>query len=326
MHLLSKISSNYFTNAFMLSGSPNAVTIISDQNEAIRRNTAVLNSMNCTGTANSLIECAKKMSATELLTKANAYISRNAAKGYFIGPNPFFTPIVDDYFLTDFPINLLKKGDFKKCPVITGSVSNEGNSFITYPANVTSLDQQLDYNTFKSIIKTYFNYYPEYPNVATDKILNKITDFHTNSNQSIIVQQLGYAAGDFSYLCPAKLLSDFYSYYQQNVYQYYFNEKQGHWWGCGHGGESKYITGNLPANSTEQDKDFSNKIINYWGNFIHNNDPNIGETGINWPTYKIDNQNFDNNKAYMNLDKNNFQIGFDLKSEYCLFWETLYFE
>jgi carboxylesterase type B len=153
--------------------------------------------MNCTGQTIDLIECAKMMNAKDLLSKASSYIQKNLAKGYFTGPNPFFTPVVDNYFLTDFPINLLKNGDFKKCPVITGAVANEGNSFITYPSNVTSLDQELDYNMFRSIIKTYFNYYPAYPNLASDNIFKKITDFHTNSNKSIIVRQLGSAAGDF---------------------------------------------------------------------------------------------------------------------------------
>jgi hypothetical protein len=123
----------------MLSGSPNAVTIISDQNEAIRRNTAVLNSMNCTGTANSLIECAKKMSATELLTKARTYISRNTAKGYFIGPNPFFTPIVDDYFLTDFrKIVKTKRYTFPKSGPknVNRKISNLNKLLFTYPGTL----------------------------------------------------------------------------------------------------------------------------------------------------------------------------------------------
>ena len=60
MHLLSNTSSNYFRNAFMLSGSPNADTIITNKTEAIRRNTNFLKLFNCSGSAANLVDCVKK--------------------------------------------------------------------------------------------------------------------------------------------------------------------------------------------------------------------------------------------------------------------------
>jgi len=281
--------------------------------------------LNCTGTLKELIECAKQIEPQTLIDGVYTFMSKNVANSrYFIGPIHFMAPSVDGYFMTDYPFNLLKKGEFKKCPVITGSVSHEGNSHINaYPANVNSLNDTLDYQDFRSLIKTYFYYYPMYPNVAKDAVLNKIVDVYSNSNQSLIAQRIGESVGDFSYLCPSKELSDYYSFYQQKVFTYYFNtfNLPAEWYGCGHGCEGKFIFGSL--NSTDENaKTLSKIMMTYWGNFIKNNDPNIDENNNNltWSTYKP----FD--KAYMNFDKTDLKVKYDLKSEDCLFWEKLYLE
>ena len=231
------MSSDYFRNAFMLSGSPNALPVFTDQNDSVRRNKAFLNFMNCTGTSEQLIDCAKNIEPQILIDGVYKFMSKNVAYRYFIGPIHFMAPTIDGYFLTDYPINLLSKDEFKKCPVITGSVSHEGHSHVnTYPANISSLNDTLDYQVFRSLMKSYFYYYPTYPTVATDLVINKIVDFYTNSNQSLIVQGVGDAVGDFNYLCSSKELSDYYSFYNQNVYSYYLTEsKFGDWFGCGHG-------------------------------------------------------------------------------------------
>ena len=103
----------------MLSGSPNADTIITNKTEAIRRNTNFLKLFNCSGSAANLVDCVKNINASYILIKSIEYRDQ-LSKSFFIGPNPLFTPVVDNYFLTDEPRNLLKKGEFKKCTVITG--------------------------------------------------------------------------------------------------------------------------------------------------------------------------------------------------------------
>lgn len=116
---MSKLSANYYSNAIMMSGSGNADTIITKQDEAIFRNSNFLKLLNCTGTAFDLVECSLKLNASYLLDKSNEY-KDSLSKEFFIAPNPLFTAVVDNYFLTDEPRNLLKNGDFKKCAVITG--------------------------------------------------------------------------------------------------------------------------------------------------------------------------------------------------------------
>ena len=107
----------------MMSGSGNADTIITKQDEAIRRNTDFLNSLNCKGSSVELVECARKINHSDLLEKSNEFknkLSEKLSEKFFKPSNPLFTAVVDYYFLTDTPRNLLKNGNFKQCSIITG--------------------------------------------------------------------------------------------------------------------------------------------------------------------------------------------------------------
>lgn len=114
------MSSDYYRNAFMISGSGSAETIITLPNEAIRRNTGVLQTIlgtACPGEAKDQVECVKQLPRNLVASQASKY---HNSENFFHAPSPFFSPVVDGYFLTDLPRNLLMKGEFKKCSIITG--------------------------------------------------------------------------------------------------------------------------------------------------------------------------------------------------------------
>ena len=107
-----KSSWPYFQNAIMFSGSPNAESIIRTPNEAIKANTEYLKKVSCKGTPEQIVQCA--------LTKDLNSLKNQAKPSWANYARPFFSPVVDGKVITDRPANLLSKGDFKMCPVISG--------------------------------------------------------------------------------------------------------------------------------------------------------------------------------------------------------------
>ncbi len=110
-HLLSNMSSSYFASAILQSGGANSEWAFHRKSEALKVNTEMLKSLNCTTSRTEnktvdLIECAKKMDAKEALEKSSSQYS-------FIDAWTSL-PVVDNFFLFDEPTSLLQKGNFKK--------------------------------------------------------------------------------------------------------------------------------------------------------------------------------------------------------------------
>ena len=70
------MSSDYYRNAFMISGSGSAETIITTASEAVRRNSAVLDTIlgpACPGEAAAKIECVKQLPRYLVAYQASKY-------------------------------------------------------------------------------------------------------------------------------------------------------------------------------------------------------------------------------------------------------------
>ena len=112
LHLLIKSSWPYFRNAIMFSGSPNAESIIKTPQEALKNNTDYLKQVGCSGTPQKIVECA--------LTKDFNTLINQKKPSWAVAARPLFSPVVDGQVIRDLPGNLLSRGDFKKCSIITG--------------------------------------------------------------------------------------------------------------------------------------------------------------------------------------------------------------
>ena len=127
----------------MFSGSPNTHSLITLPYEAVRRNTEYLKQLSCSGTIEQIVECARNKDRSSL-------ISQKTSNDWFCSSNPFFTPVVDGQLLNDEPINLLKKGNFKNCSILTGvsilfllenNKTNTNRLLFSYYSNVCFLRQ-----------------------------------------------------------------------------------------------------------------------------------------------------------------------------------------
>lgn len=85
-----------------------------------------------------------------------------------------FTPIVDGYFLPDYPINLLKDGDFKKTNMLAGSNTEEGTYFIMYYLpKLLRLQEGITVNR-EEFINSVKSLFPKMNKLAIDAIIYQV--------------------------------------------------------------------------------------------------------------------------------------------------------
>lgn len=226
---MSNISSKYYRNAILTSGSSLADVDFTEKCTAIEQNTNIIKSFDCSGSTLELIECAKKINPSVMLQKVSEYMNNQSDKIYSV---PTFSPVVDNYFLEDEPINLFKQGKFKNCSILTGSNRDEGNfvlqsSFDDFKKNTPP---DLNYKRFVELIEDFFYFFPKYPKISTKLIKNAILEQYSNQSSlnisADLINNLDFATGDYSYLCPMIRLIDFYADNGLKVYQYYFTHKR----------------------------------------------------------------------------------------------------
>lgn len=337
LHLLSRLSSDYYRNAILDSGSPVAVFVVTKQNNSIDRNTRFLNFIGCKGSVEQMILCAQSFSPKDLLVKT-AEFNRNISS-FIFGPDPPFSPVVDGFFLEDEPAVLLQTGRFKKCSIITGTNLNEGNAFLksAFPKEYdTPIAPKFDYPTFVQILTSYFHYYPKYPTLTSESIKQTLLYRYTNWTNSInydsLLSNLDGAVGDFNYACPCTALCDYYALNGLNVYRF-FNTHQNSlhahykWLGVEHGEELSFVYGE-PLYSNKfmaNEVSFSKKLLDYWSNFVKFDDPNgHGGLGEYWPKYNVTNSPVVGaQRAFLTFDADQNYVGYSLKADYCAFWNSL---
>ena len=359
LHLLSRLSHNLFRNAIMQSGTALSDWASLKNSIAIKRYSEILQELGCNGTTAQMIECAKKVDPKTAIEKSDEYFYMRAVHGIMQFP---FLPVVDNYFLEEEPINLMNRGNFKKCPVIVGANKDEGNWFYFYAfseyRNLT-VEPKLDFETQKSFLTSLFHFYPQFPAIISKSALNAIIYRYTNwenvHNLKMNMENLDDASTDFHFVCPAQDFASLYSYHQQDVYFYYFTQRSSmHYWpewlGVMHGDEISYVFGEplLPEfNFTEPERTLSRKLLRYWSNFAKYNNPNGPEHNIkhhnekiasnvtsttnmkhsqleHWPKYQVlFNSTHNHQKAYLILDANHIEVKHNLRAEYCAFWGSL---
>lgn len=302
MHLLSKQSSNLFTNAILQSGTALSDWATLKNSEALQRCKGVLEALGCeirNSSVDKAIECAQNIDPVEALKKSDEYFYNRATHGIaqFI-----FVPVVDNYFLDEEPIILINRGKFKKCSILSGVNKDEGNWFFLYSFknyrdffNISE-PPVITYSDFEDQIAQLFHFYPQFPYTASPLTLKSIAYRYTNwanvndSNQNR--QNLDDAAGDFHFVCPVVDLANQYAFYNQKVYFYHYTHRSSkhhwpEWLGVMHADEVGFVFAE-PLNETlsfnDKEKTFTRRIIKYWSNFAKYGDPN-GYLNIDNATY-----------------------------------------
>ena len=225
LHLLSPKSRHYFHNAILESAGPSAKWAALSPQIARYRSEKFLKAFTHyiteryesgpTDPEYAFIprECKKSMKTIDdkfqcvknyPILSQNHFRSSWALESYNGGPVGYtFVPTIDGDFIPYDPEQMLKKGDFKKCPILLGANKDEGVYFNIYvPHGNMSIDSWafVDYKTFKYAIKEYFQYMPTYPTkrapMLLESILQMYTRWHDYNNTVQNAVQLSLAVGE----------------------------------------------------------------------------------------------------------------------------------
>ncbi|XP_071477525.1 acetylcholinesterase-like [Diadema antillarum] len=311
-HLLSKLSSRFFTKAILQSGSafsPWAFKHDPDRERRLSRELGV--AFGCdTSTSEVLVACLKLQEAGELGTKANELY--NLDLGYPV--------TLDGTFLEDTPLNLYEMGDFAKVPLLAGFNKDEGTliPFGFLPAYIGSpTPPAIDRTTFDFIVVNYFRRYGLNNDIIVDSTNQEYIDWtiadDPDADYFRSVVDLGT---DIEFGAPMDYVIRKHASDGGTVYKYFMTHEPTKsfvqygeslpstpWLGAGHGEDLTFVFGipfidelyNIKAhNMTAEENALSVKFMQFWTNFAKSGDPSRpsedaphGDGEDFWPLYTI---------------------------------------
>lgn len=147
------------------------------------------------------LACLRSKNTTEL----QAANQPSAYPGAAQAPLYMWNPVIDGDMLTELTYTAFEEGRFLHVPVIFGTSTNDGRSFV--PRGTSTLGQS---NTF---LKDQFPY-------MTIEQLGKINDMYPNDNKTCpdigcYFGQASAAYGDVRYMCPGMWISSIYEKFGQ---------------------------------------------------------------------------------------------------------------
>lgn len=239
--------------------------------------------------ADDVAACLKAMPAEKIISvmtgSANIAVAGNRYK-----------PVLDGELFTDTPLNMVIDGDGKKIPLIMGVNADEGTLFF-YSAGIETEEDYLNWvnETFKGLANQVLKRYPatdyEEPWLAAAEIL-----------------------GDVAFVCPTCEILKKLSFYNDNLYQYYFtyvsDTARENGLGAFHGSELSYIFHTFSA-VNEKAQQVSENISELWTDFSDNSNPPCDETI--WKPFNSFTQ------RYLTIDRK-LSKGMYLKKRKCAFW------
>ena len=279
-HLFIKESSNLFANMILQSGTPFAahtspiskyfnlanwyalistVLLISKRlrNEANKRANSFLSYLDCdvAKKSNSEITLCLQKSET-ILNSAQLHIDNatdlnKLSQAFLI---TMFQPVIDGRLFKEAPIESLKRGNFKKCPLLTGFTTDEGTMFLAktkfFGTTLVEIQEKpnLNISSLTKFLEDYFAYYPFYPQSNNKLFINAVIHEYTRRLDSHVdileienyFVKLSKIIGDQLVKCPTYDFIDLIAKYNANVYFYLFAHRISStpwpsWYGATHG-------------------------------------------------------------------------------------------
>jgi acetylcholinesterase len=340
-HMFSPLSKNLFRNAILESGTALADWALLNHENALNRSFTILNGIGCNGQVTEMLNCLNRLDASTILNQSAKIFTRLTNIESF---PIIFLPVVDNYFLLDEPLNILKQGKFKRCPIMIGVNENEGNIFLPYAISeyrdlsrkpLITREKFLEYLKILNGLFSTFNFKPNENQL--NAIEYRYSHWPNLNNINSNYDNLDNLINDVFFTCPANELATTYALFGQNVFFYQFAHYSSKsswpaWFGVVHSDEIDYVFGR-PLNSTLRftlsEKNLSQKMITYWSNFVKFESPNgpyIKRQRIieYWSNYRIVNSpNNDFQREYLMLRTRSNRAEFNLRAQFCAFWNFL---
>ncbi|ESO06840.1 hypothetical protein HELRODRAFT_76935 [Helobdella robusta] len=332
MHLLSPLSHSKFQRAILQSGVANMPWAFTTMEQAKRRGIDfAIATMSCNYTdIEVLVDCLREV--PDYILAEHQYITRGIMQFPFI-------PVIDGSFLPEHPKEILKKGNFKHCPILLGSNKNEATFFLIYELtdwlNLTSIKMtKTDY--LESMNRLFFTH--PHPNRVTypfvmESIQFQYANWLDEDNYVLNTQALDAAVSEYHFICPVNQFAQLYASLGENVYMYYFTQRYSTnpwpaWMGVLHGDEIMFVFGEALkslANYSEDDKKLSRIMTEYWVNFAKTGDPNQipgVRTTQDWPLYTPNMKEYlELNSKFLDDPDSTKAVGRGPRIKECAFWD-----
>ncbi|XP_067665661.1 carboxylesterase 5A-like [Haliotis asinina] len=247
-----------------------------------------------------------------------------------------YVPVVDGYYILDFPENLLGQGRVLHPALMTGTVLNEGADMIDY---LRGVEKGVSAQTAQQVIHSWSR---RYLNQTATAYKAAACHYNIHSADPVVNRQNLIAFwSDYDYVTPNIKMVDMYHKIQPNTYMYSFeyrsvNQPDPQWEGVLHATELYYVFG-CPFSNTMPcpwegcnttwcsgwgvsplDKKISNEMMTMWTNFAKSLDPNSAGNIRLWPHYSVS-----AHRPYLQIrDTSNVQHG--LRPSAANFWNRYF--
>lgn len=293
-HTLSPGSKGLFRHAMIESGSPFDSWITYRQGEEARLEVKTLAKL--IGCSPEDIEDDSKL--LDCLMEASAEdINENIAKvGQKLG-KPFFPPPgpnVDGVFLPKDAVNILQEGTLNGESYVVGSDAEEGTVLLWMLHSDKNVKPVVNSTTLSEILSTgTIGDVPigNVPNSIAQKLMKVIYTIDekelVNEDQDDYFHEVSQFLGDVMFFCGASKFARLASQ-SKNVYRFTMtyvpssNVIDVKWTGATHGEHAQFVYGkpfeeNLLDKGSDEERNMSRKVMQYWINFMKTGDPNIAE-------------------------------------------------
>jgi carboxylesterase type B len=357
-HLFYKQSWPFYTNVILQSGSPFKTNLHPiDSTEATYRGMKFAEFVNCSNSKISkTISCLKSLNPIELVEAEENFLNSLLNMNDITGANliTFFPFVIDGQIVREIPENSFQRNNFKNCSILIGFNLNEGSSILDRSERQKpNKNKSFNLPKLYNFLEQHYYYYPNYPIRTSKTFIKKIVDEynqfnlnkqHENFNYFRILEKI---LTHESYVCDSLRLAKEYSIFNKAyVYLYSHRISSSPWipeYGTVHRDELAMLFGHIislrQSNSTisynpwllsnrvysKSERTLCYQIINYWSNFIKNENPNLKsdvdlEKLADWPLF--DHQNSNSSKI-INLKEPYLQVINNFAHEKCKFWDRI---
>ncbi|CAH1238965.1 CES2 [Branchiostoma lanceolatum] len=333
--LLSPLSSGLFHRAIAQSGT--ALTIPTTPNP-LAAATAQAEEVGCEHqNVKAMMSCLRQKPLQDIVDSASRVERRLGGQG-----SALFSPVVDKHFISDSTKNVIKSGKFNTVPCILGLASHEFGYLLPHLL-FPGFGDGMPHGVCTAIIKNMLSQGIQALNMdeVMADVLKEYQDPEEQDGPMAEQKRLCRICEDYTFLVPLMGVANAHVDAGGPVYLYEAQHRPAttaykpDWIGCDHGDDINFITGlpflgedgpshlGEPLMFSEDDRNISLDMMEYWANFARTGDPtdSTGSSTLKshlttWPPYTPE------NPAYLKLAMtSSSDVG--LKADRLRFWNAL---